>query len=402
MNNELRIVIPALNEEESIKSIVERCIDAKSSIITNTFIDTVEITVVSDGSTDNTVPFAKEYAEHIKIIIFEKNKGYGAAIKEGWRQSDAKYLSFLDADGTCNPLFFIELAKLMEKENADIVLGSRLNENSEMPAIRRFGNTIFAILLSIFASSKIKDTASGMRIVKRSALDRIMPLPDGLHFTPAMSARAVLSSDLNIAEIDMPYKEREGESKLSVVKDGIRFLKIILGTAFLYRPNIMFNLFALFTLLVGILLMIEPTVFYLGHSYVEEWMIYRFILSSLAIMISALSLISSGISERIVNVTLFDKNDEKEYSIVYRLLASKLIWGVIVVLIIGGLSLVYNSVLERLSLGETTEHWSRYIGMLVLLALSGVLLTFKVINFFLMKVADRLSYVKKEEKEVFA
>ena len=358
--------------------------------------------MVSDGSTDNTVPFAKEYAEHIKIIIFEKNKGYGAAIKEGWRQSDAKYLSFLDADGTCNPLFFIELAKLMEKENADIVLGSRLNENSEMPAIRRFGNTIFAILLSIFASSKIKDTASGMRIVKRSALDRIMPLPDGLHFTPAMSARAVLSSDLNIAEIDMPYKEREGESKLSVVKDGIRFLKIILGTAFLYRPNIMFNLFALFTLLVGILLMIEPTVFYLGHSYVEEWMIYRFILSSLAIMISALSLISSGISERIVNVTLFDKNDEKEYSIVYRLLASKLIWGVIVALIIGGLSLVYNSVLERLSLGETTEHWSRYIGMLVLLALSGVLLTFKVINFFLMKVADRLNYVKKEEKEVFA
>ncbi len=401
MNNKLQIVIPALNEEESIESIIQRCIAARPTIIADTFIDEIGITVVSDGSTDNTVPFAQKYTDDIHLIIFEKNRGYGAAIKEGWQQSDAEYLSFLDADGTCEPLFFINLAKLMEKDNADIVLGSRLNENSEMPLIRRIGNTIFAVLLSIFASNRIKDTASGMRIVKRAALDRIMPLPDGLHFTPAMSARAVLSSDLAISETDMPYKEREGESKLSVVKDGVRFLKIILGTAFLYRPNIMFNLFSLFALLVGILLMIKPTSFYLGNSFVEEWMIYRFILSSFAITVSALALISSGISERIVSMTLFDKNNEQEYSIVYRFLASKFMWIIIILLAIIGLWFTYQSFLERLTTGETTEHWSRYVAMLTFLTLSTTLLAFKVISFFLSKVGDRLSYLRQNEKQVF-
>lgn len=402
MNNKLEIVIPALNEEESIESIIQRCIAARPTIIAKTFIDEVGITVVSDGSTDNTVPFAQKYTDEINLIIFEKNRGYGAAIKEGWRQSDADYLSFLDADGTCDPLFFVNLGNLMEKDTADIVLGSRLNENSEMPLIRRFGNTIFAVLLSIFASNRIKDTASGMRVVKRAALDRIMPLPDGLHFTPAMSARAVLSSDLAISETDMPYKEREGESKLSVVKDGVRFLKIILGTAFLYRPNIMFNLFSLFALLVGILLMIKPTSFYLGNAYVEEWMIYRFILASFAITVSALALISSGISERIVNLTLFNKSDEKTYSSVYRFLASRFVWVLIGGLAIAGLWFTYQSFLERLTTGETTEHWSRYVAMLTFLLLSTVLLAFKVINYFLSKVGSRLDYLRQDNKKVFA
>ena len=43
--------------------------------------------MVSDGSTDNTVKYAQEYSDEIKIIVFEKNKGYGAAIKRGWEES---------------------------------------------------------------------------------------------------------------------------------------------------------------------------------------------------------------------------------------------------------------------------------------------------------------------------
>src|SRR5206468_956637 len=83
--------------------------------------------------------------------------------------------------------------------------------------LRRVGNLIFALLLSFFASRKVRDTASGMRVVRASSLRKIMPLPDGMHFTPAMSARAILSSGLKIAEEDMPYHERDGESKLRVV-----------------------------------------------------------------------------------------------------------------------------------------------------------------------------------------
>src|SRR5438309_2266788 len=84
------------------------------------------------------------------------------------------------------------------------------------------------LLLSLFSSARVRDTASGMRVLRRSSLRKLLPLPDGLHFTPAMSARGLMSRDLKIAEIDMPYHEREGKSKLRMMKDGTRFLKAIM------------------------------------------------------------------------------------------------------------------------------------------------------------------------------
>ena len=212
----LGIVIPALNEEDSIEKIILLTHKAKDYIIANSPVDAVDIVVVSDGSTDNTVPLAQKHLDKIKLIVFEKNRGYGAAIKKGWEETDADLLAFLDADGTCNPEFFAPLCTELEKGSRDIMLGCRLNKDSQMPAIRRLGNTLFAILLSLVSNQKVRDTASGMRVIRRSSLSEIMPLPDGLHFTPAMSARAILHPDLKIHEIDMPYKERDGESKLGL------------------------------------------------------------------------------------------------------------------------------------------------------------------------------------------
>ena len=233
----LLIAIPALNEESGIESIIQRSLAARETIISGSPVTAVDITVVSDGSTDGTVKLAERYTDRIKLIVFNRNRGYGAAIKEAWRQSDAELLGFLDADGTCDPAFFANLCNLIEDQHADVALGCRLNPNSKMPAVRRIGNFIYARMLSVLSATQVTDTASGMRVVRRSSLKRLMPLPDGLHFTPAMSARAVMSHDLKIVETDMPYHEREGESKLSVGKDGLRFLRVILGAGFLYRPS---------------------------------------------------------------------------------------------------------------------------------------------------------------------
>src|SRR5215207_6168476 len=123
----LLIARPALDEEESIQSIIERSLAARSYIIEHTPVTAVDITVVSDGSTDRTVEIAGRYTDRIKLIVFERNLGYGAAIKEAWAQSDAGLLSFLDADGTCDPLFFTQLCNTLFEQEADVVLGSRLN-----------------------------------------------------------------------------------------------------------------------------------------------------------------------------------------------------------------------------------------------------------------------------------
>ena len=171
----LLIVIPALNEEDSIASIIERCLAASPEIVAETGIRAVDVTVVSDGSTDQTVEIASRYLEWIDLIVFEKNKGYGAAIKEAWRRSDAELLGFLDADGTCDPTFFVPLCNAVLRDGVDVALGCRLNNDSEMPMLRRVGNTLFASLLSALSSSRVRDTASGMRVVRREALEHLYP-----------------------------------------------------------------------------------------------------------------------------------------------------------------------------------------------------------------------------------
>ncbi len=234
----LLIAIPALNEEASIEAIIERSLQARGEIISRSPITQVDITVVSDGSTDRTVSLARKYTDNIKLIVFEENRGYGAAIQQAWLESDADLLGFLDADGTCDPKFFADLAQALVKQRADAALGCRLNQNSEMPMIRRTGNILFAGLLTALSGQYVRDTASGMRILRRDAYARLRPLPAGLHFTPAMSARALLdcNAQVKLIEIDMPYHERVGDSKLKVGKDGLRFLNVITKTAIQYRP----------------------------------------------------------------------------------------------------------------------------------------------------------------------
>lgn len=234
----LLIAIPALNEEASIEDIIQRCIEAKDEIVGRSHITEVDITVVSDGSTDRTNELAHRHTDKIQLVVFEMNRGYGAAIQHAWQNSDADLLAFLDADGTCDPRFFADLARALRDADADIVLGCRLHSETKMPLLRQTGNFLFAGLLTLLSGRRIRDTASGMRIVRREAYERLRPLPNGLHFTPAMSARALLDREARakLIEVHMPYHERVGDSKLKAGRDGIRFLGVITKAALMYRP----------------------------------------------------------------------------------------------------------------------------------------------------------------------
>jgi hypothetical protein len=163
------------------------------------------------------------------------NRGYGAALKSGFKAAEGQLLAFLDADGTYPPEHFPQLCTAI-LQGADVVVGSRRSgASSEMPVVRRLGNFIWSNLLTVIAGQKVADPASGMRVFRREALDKIYPLPDGLNFTPVMSTRTA-HENLQVRELPIPYKERLGRSKLSVVRDGMRFLQTILWTALNYNP----------------------------------------------------------------------------------------------------------------------------------------------------------------------
>ena len=234
-------------------------------VVEQTAVSELIVVFVNDGSTDRTqeIVDAPEFGEVVKVR-FEKNRGYGAAIKAGWDATDADLVGFMDADGTCDPNFCVNLINRLEETKADVVLGSRLGADTKMPAIRQLGNRLFASLLGAVSGQNLTDSASGFRIVRRSSRKLLSPLPDGLHFTPAMSSICLLDPRLRIEEIPMPYEERTGASKLSVLKDGLRFLFIILFTTSVFNPIRSFLFAALiaaigFGIIAGLISLLDPT-----------------------------------------------------------------------------------------------------------------------------------------------
>lgn len=268
----LTIVIPALDEEQSIVSICERCLAVGPEIREKTG-EEIEVIVVSDGSTDRTAALASS-VEGVRVLDFKENRGYGAAILSGFEAGSGDLVGFLDADGTCDPAFFIPMIERV-RGGASVALGNRLGEDSEMPKIRRIGNRFFAGLIRVLSGAEVIDSASGMRVLERKSLDYLLPLPEGLHFTPAMSCRAALDPRLTLAEVPMTYAEREGRSKLGVVRDGIRFLRVILATAITWRPLLLFGLAGALMLLVALLYGIPLGLQFAREGRLEYGSIYR-------------------------------------------------------------------------------------------------------------------------------
>ncbi len=248
----LTIVIPAYNEENGIAAIVTRVLAIRKDLQEADIAD-LELLVVNDGSGDRTGEIVAEIAKQepcLRVISHPKNRGYGAALKTGFANAKGDLVGFLDADGTYPPEYFPQLCRAA-LDGADLVIGSRMmGSASKMPATRRVGNLFFASLLSVLGSRKVTDSASGMRVFKRSILDHIFPLPDGLNLTPVMSTRA-LHENLQVVELPIPYSERVGRSKLSVVRDGKIFLESMIWTVLSYNPVRVFGLIGGFGVLVA-------------------------------------------------------------------------------------------------------------------------------------------------------
>lgn len=240
--NIISVVIPALNEEKSIGNVISEIpeeIDGRKT----------EIIVIDDGSSDNTVEIAKK--TRAKVFSHKITRGYGAALSEGFKKSKGDIIGFLDADGTYHPKDLSKLYNKLKTENLDLVVGSRLlSKKSEMPPIRRIGNKFFAFMVSRLTKAKVSDPASGMRIFRKEILTEIHPLSDELNFTPEMTTKAV-QIGLKYGEVPIEYRERSGESKLNIFKDGYRFFTIIVRTVRDYNPMAVFGTLGIVTIILG-------------------------------------------------------------------------------------------------------------------------------------------------------
>ncbi|HKU41374.1 MAG TPA: glycosyltransferase family 2 protein [Polyangiales bacterium] len=381
--NVLSVVIPALNEEDAIGDTLKRCLEARESMIASHVVSDMEVLVVSDGSTDRTEEIARSFPQ-VTVLSFELNRGYGAAIKCGFEHTRGELIAFLDADGTCDPAFFAVLIEALRDGSADVALGSRMGEDSKMPLIRTIGNRLFAWLLSLVSFRTVNDTASGMRVIRREALRHLYPLPDGMHFTPAMSARALLEGRLKLVEAPMPYAERTGRSKLRVLRDGLNFLGIIVRAAVIFHPARPLLILASICAVLGLLLAAHPLVFYAQYLQLEEWVIYRVLLSSLFFTTSVLVTCAAAIADRIAALA-HGRSEKPTEAPRLQQFFTPLIRGTVQAgLVVAAFLVITPGIHEYLMTSHVTMHWSRAV-LGSLLFLTAVMFS---ITGFLLRMID--------------
>jgi len=383
---QLSVVIPAYNEADGIAAVVERVL-AVGPQLHSVGVDDLEVIVVDDGSCDETARIVAGYP-NVRLICHETNHGYGAALKTGFRHASGELLAFLDADGTYPP----ESLPLLCREalqGADLVIGSRMSgADSHMPLVRRLGNGFFAGLLTLLSSTRVADSASGMRIIRSQALPQLYPLPDGLNFTPVMSTRA-LHENLKVVEVAIPYQERVGRSKLSVIKDGQRFLSSIVWTTMCYNPVRVLGLIGLGGIAVAGVVALGLLVARLsGVTTLGTWGALA-VFAGLVLGVAGVSIFSLGATFNYL-VSLFHKRPVRQglfgSPMFRRSLDHHFGWLGLVAMLAGLLLAIVCAVLG--SNGWPVSRLWLYLVGSALLALVGVQL---VISWIIMRVLEELS-----------
>lgn len=240
------IIIPAYNEEKAIKSTLD---DLKNFLENNYQSSDYEIIVVNDGSTDKTKEIL-ETISGIKTINHQYNKGYGASIKDGVKNSKHDWMLLFDADGQHNAKYIPQLIK--EAGNTDMVVGKRIGYQG--PSIRQPGKKILKWIAQYLTEQKIPDINSGFRIIKKEYFNQFVHLfPNGFSISTT-STMAFLNAGLNINYIPIEINKRTGKSTVKP-HHAISTTLLIFRTIMLFNPLKIFFPISFFTglLTVGFL-----------------------------------------------------------------------------------------------------------------------------------------------------
>lgn len=219
------IIIPLYNEEKSVKQAIE---NLKNCLTSQNY--TYEIIMVNDASTDKSEEAAKTIPD-IKLITHPYNKGYGAAIKTGVRNSQYDWVLFFDSDGQHNPADIEKFLAYSDKY--EMIAGDRVNYQGSI--IRHLGKKFLSSLANYLTQQKIPDLNCGFRLVKKEHFLRFAHLfPNSFSLTTTITL-AFFREGLNIKYIPINVAIREGKSSLKT-KDGLKTFLGILRIVVFFSP----------------------------------------------------------------------------------------------------------------------------------------------------------------------
>jgi glycosyltransferase involved in cell wall biosynthesis len=273
---EISIVIPVFNEAPNLGALLDR--------IQSLHLPSVEVIVVDDGSTDGSSEIAERSG--IRVIRHPYNIGNGAAIKTGIRAASGKLLVLMDGDGQHRPEDIPKL--LAESGRYHMVVGARA-KGSKLRFHRYAANIAYNAFASYVAKFKVEDLTSGFRVLSRKDASRFIDLLPNTFSYPSTLTLAFLRSGLTVKYVPIQTLYRSGESKISLVADGIRFFMIITKIATLFSPFRIFLPVSAFFFFTGI--------GYYLYTYITE---HRFTNMSVLLLTTAVIIFMLGlVSEQI-------------------------------------------------------------------------------------------------------
>ena len=223
----IKVIIPAYNEENAIVKVLNEIPDIVSEVI-----------VVDNNSTDTTSANAKNGGA---IVLFEEKKGYGYACLKGLEYVNGLDIKpdivvFLDGDYSDYPEELLKIINPIIADNVDLVIGARVKEFRELGSMtpqQVFGNWLACFLMRLFFNSKFTDLGP-FRAIKYNKLQALAMQDKTYGWTVEMQLK-VLKKGFSYIEIPVRYKNRIGVSKVSGTVKGTIMAGIkIIGWIFKY------------------------------------------------------------------------------------------------------------------------------------------------------------------------
>ncbi len=251
-NRKMVVIIPALNEEQTIASVI-RAIPSDLPGVSS-----VEAIVIDDGSNDSTAQTAREAGA--RVVSHADNLGVGAAFHTGLREAlmaQAEIIVNIDGDGQFNPQDIASLIKPIQQERADFVTATRFASakfEPVMPGIKRWGNKWMVRIINLITQKNFTDVSCGFRAYSREAALRLTLFG---HFTYTQETFIDLAfKNITMAEVSLMVRgEREfGESRVAgnLWRFGLKTSTIIFRTARDYLPHYFFGIPGLTLFMIGI------------------------------------------------------------------------------------------------------------------------------------------------------
>jgi glycosyltransferase involved in cell wall biosynthesis len=267
-------VLPCLNEARTIEWCVGRAREALTRIEAAYGLGG-EVIVADNGSTDGSQALAEAAGARVVTVA---EKGYGAALRGGFRASKAQYLVMGDSDCSYD---FVEALPMIGKllDGADLCMGSRFKgeiKPGAMPWKNRYiGNPMLSGILRLLYRSQISDAHCGIRALTRNALDRMKLSSSGMEFASEMVLKSALMR-MSVAEVPVTLSpDRRGRpSHLKPWRDGMRHLVYM----FLLSPGWLFMAPAAVLLVFGVAILGlllaagDAKIVWLGHfGFGDHW-----------------------------------------------------------------------------------------------------------------------------------